>query len=240
MTRVSIIIRTKNEQKWLASCLESLCQQTVRELEVIGVDSGSTDQTIQIFKSFGERLDVKIYSIDQDRFTYPFACNFGAQKASGDVIGYLSGHSVPIKATYLESGLKHLEDLSVAGIYGPVLPLSDASITERIFYGVVSRANMSTATARPRVVVKPKMGILGNTNSLIRKSLWLKHNFNEILVKGAEDVEWAYYWLRKGKKIIFEPDMVVRHSHGVSFSKFVKQYSHWQDVYRQALNLVEA
>ncbi len=238
MVKVSIIIRTKNEQKWLTSSLESLCQQTVRDFEVIGVDSGSTDQTIQIFRSFEKRLDVKIYSIDPGEFTYPFACNFGAQQASGETIGYLSGHSVPLKPAYLASGLKHFEDSSVAGVYGPVLPLSDASLTEQIFYRAVNWANKLVTTERPRAVIKPKMGILGNTNSLVRKSFWQEHNFNEALVGGAEDVEWAYYWLRNGKKVIFEPGMAVRHSHGVSFSKFVAQYRHWHDVYRQAINLM--
>ena len=59
---VSIIIRTKNEEKWISSCLKSVFQQTYQNIEVIIVDNQSTDRTIKKSKEF----PVKIITIDDE------------------------------------------------------------------------------------------------------------------------------------------------------------------------------
>ena len=87
---VSIIIRTKNEEKWIASCLRSVFKQTYRNFEVIIVDNESTDKTLEKAKKF----DVKIISIKN--FIPGKAINDGIRASKGEFIVCLSGHCIPV------------------------------------------------------------------------------------------------------------------------------------------------
>jgi glycosyltransferase involved in cell wall biosynthesis len=76
MIETSIIIRTRNEEKWLGRVLEALFGQTYKNFEVILVDSESSDRTLEIAKKF----PVKIFNILQKDFSYPHALNYGIEK----------------------------------------------------------------------------------------------------------------------------------------------------------------
>lgn len=237
MPRVSLILRLKNQEQFLPAVLEALAGQTEKDFEIIAVDDNSTDKTSQILKDWEGRLDIKIFSLPGE-FTYPKACNFGAQKATGEMIGYLSGHSVPVFPDFLEKGLRHFENPKVAGVYGPVLPLSNASIWERLYYtgGIGEKgAFQKISRQQPVSYDQPRLGLLGNTNSLLRRDLWAKRPFNETMVIGGEDTEWAGYWLKQGYVVVKEPHLAIRHSHGVGLWALIKQYRGWQKMYRRGL-----
>ena len=53
---VSIIIRTKNEQNWIESCLRAIFNQSYKNFEIILVDNNSTDNTVKIAKNLISRL----------------------------------------------------------------------------------------------------------------------------------------------------------------------------------------
>ncbi len=108
---LSIIIRTLNEEKWLKDSLLAIKNQTIRNTEVIIVDSGSTDKTLDIAKKF----NCKIVQINQKDFSYPYALNIGVKNAKAEIVGILSGHSIPISEKWAERGLKHFRDKDIAG-----------------------------------------------------------------------------------------------------------------------------
>jgi len=115
------------------------------------------------------------------------------------------------------------KDHKVAGVYGSVLPSADATLIEWLAYFpgyFTSRKNAN----------KKKMGIMGNTNAIYRKELWLKHHFDESYVDGGEDGEWAYYFIERGYNIIQDPRFGVYHSHGLWLFKYMKQRKNWQRV----------
>ena len=58
--KVSIIVRTKNEERWINSCLRSIFEQTYKNFEVIIVDNNSTDYSIGIAKRFPIKKIVNI------------------------------------------------------------------------------------------------------------------------------------------------------------------------------------
>lgn len=220
--KASIIIRTRNEARYLGQVLAMLTKQSEADFEIIIVDSGSTDQTLEIAKSFEDKLDIKSYSITPDQFTYPQACNFGAEKSSSDYLLYLSGHSIPVGSDWLASALADFDNNKVAGVYGPVYPLDNASIWEKMLYF------SGFLKVRKKTITKVRMGVLGNTNAVIRKDLWQQYHFDEKnYADGGEDGDWARHFLNLGYKIIFEPKFSVRHSHGLNLIRFIRQYRHW-------------
>lgn len=221
--KVSIIIRTKNEAKRLSEVLDRLVAQTERDFEVIIVDSGSSDKTLDIARSFQDKLRVIIFEISPDTFTYPAACNFGALRAKGKYLLYISGHSIPINKHWLEAGLGNFTSEKVAGVYGDIRPSADATIFEWLYYlpGFFTRRIMASRRI---------MGILANTNSIIRRELWVQHHFDETYAEGGEDGEWAYYFIKKGYEIIKDPGFTVFHSHHLGLIGLVRQYRHWRKV----------
>src|SRR5271157_2226095 len=111
----SIIIRTKNEDKWVGKVLKRLSEQTYKDFEIVIVDSGSTDKTLEIIKNF----NVKLFQIKQENFSYPYALNYGCERALGTkYFVLLSAHSLPLSKTWLADGLKNFTNEKVMGVYG--------------------------------------------------------------------------------------------------------------------------
>lgn len=59
MPELSIIVPTSNEEKYISKLLDSLNSQTCKDFEVIVVDGGSSDKTVQIAKRYGARVIIK-------------------------------------------------------------------------------------------------------------------------------------------------------------------------------------
>jgi len=219
---LSIVIRTLNEQKWLPSVLKSLKNQTYKNIEICIIDSGSTDDTLLIADSY----KCKILKIKQDEFTYPYALNVGIAETSGEIIGILSGHSVPVSNEWATVGIEHFVDIGVAGVSGPIQSLPDAKIREKL------KQNLSNRFMQliPKSIIEH--GSLDNRNSMIRKSDWQEYNFDEVLVEGCEDYDWSkYLTVKMHKKIIFDPKFQVQHSHsGIGKSSDIEMWSKWREI----------
>ena len=121
--KVSIIIRVKNEEKWINSCLRSVFNQVYKNYEVIIVNNNSEDNTIKNIKKF----NVKIINIKN--FLPGRAINFGIKKSQGQIIVCLSGHCIPKDKYWLGSLIKDLNIKNIAGVYGRQEPLSFSKTT---------------------------------------------------------------------------------------------------------------
>ena len=119
--KVSIIIRTKNEERWLEQCLKKIFNQSYSNFEVIIIDNNSKDRTIKKAKKF----PVKIFKIKN--FLPGKAINLGVKKSKGKIIVCLSAHCVPVNNNWLQKITSSLKDPKVAGIYGRQKPLSYSS-----------------------------------------------------------------------------------------------------------------
>ena len=111
----TVLIRAKDEEAFLGDVLDALEGQTVRDFDVVLVDSGSRDRTLAIARRF-ER--VRIVRIPPERFTFGMALNAGIREARGPVIVNLSAHAVPTAPTYLEAIVAGFADPAVAGVVG--------------------------------------------------------------------------------------------------------------------------
>ena len=89
MYKVSVIIPAYNTEKYISSCLDSLVNQTLEDIEVIVVDDGSTDNTLQILNSYAEKYPHKIKVFHKENGGQASARNFGLKYAQGEFLGFV-------------------------------------------------------------------------------------------------------------------------------------------------------
>ncbi len=221
----SIIIRTKNEEKWAGEILKRLGGQTYQNFEIIVIDSGSTDKTLEIVKKF----PVKLFQIKPEDFSFPYALNFGCRQAKADkYFVFLSAHSLPISKTWLADGISNFTSDKIMGVYGPVRALPDATFWEKVFFNSALH-KIASIFGKKRIIKKPAMGVLGFTNAIIRRDLWEKKNINEEYGLGGEDREWSSFWFKNGYLAVRDFNFAVYHSHYLGLRGLIKQREHWKE-----------
>ena len=198
--KISIIIRTKNEERWIEICLQKIYEQKEKNFEVIIVDNNSKDKTVIKAKKF----PVKVIKIKN--FLPGKAINLGIKKSNGKYIVCLSAHCIPENKDWLTKIIKGLNDKNVAGIYGRQKPLSYSSdFDKRDLLNLFG----------PEKKVQKKDNFFHNANSAFRKEFWKKNPFDE-KTQHIEDRIWGHLVIQKGYKIIYEPEAGVYHWHGVN------------------------
>lgn len=213
---ISIVLRTKNEGKFLGRTLDLIRKQVYTpKPEIIVVDSGSSDDTLAIAS---QRNDLRVINLAPDDFTYGKALNVGVRASSGDVIVALSAHAFPYQDFWLERLVSHFNDPRVAGVYGRQLPHDDAWPCVRRdcleFYGPQLRIQSDPSD--------PNDHCFSNAASAIRRRLWELHSFDETLPY-CEDWEWARSMLNRGYVIVYEPESSVYHSHNESLTNVYRR-----------------
>ncbi len=198
--KVSIIIRTKNEEEWIGHCLEMVFNQEQVDYEVILADNNSQDHTLEIASRYPIKKIVKI-----DHYLPGKALNNGIQFSQSEFIVCLSAHCIPKTKKWLHNLLINFGDDKIAGVYGRQIPLSFSSPQDvrdlLIIFGLDKR-------------VQIKDSFFHNGNSAIRKDVLEKYPFDET-VSNVEDRLWGKAVIEKGYQLIYEPEAIVYHHHGI-------------------------
>jgi len=211
---VSVIIRTYNEEKFIKIYLGKVfSQQFSGDLEVILVDSYSTDKTIEIARQF----DTKIFYLP---FSSARSINYGIEGAKGEYVIVLSPHAIPVDDRWMINLVRNFDDPKVAGVYGRQIPLPDCSPLDardlQDFFGTERK-------------VQSEDPFFSNANSAIRRSIWKEIPFDD-RARAAEDRLWAKNVQQQGYLIIYEPSAVVMHSNndtlGQSYRRAWKHAAH--------------
>tara|TARA_B100001057_G_scaffold479546_1_gene551317 strand:- start:331 stop:1701 length:1371 start_codon:yes stop_codon:yes gene_type:complete len=197
---VSIIIRTKNEERWIDLCLKKIFEQTYKNFEVVIVDNNSNDKTVLRAKKY----PVKIVKVND--FFPGKAINLGIRKSKGKIIVCLSAHCIPVSNDWLKKLIFDLKNRKVAGVYGMQKPLS--------FSSDFDKRDLLNLFGQDKKVQK-KDTFFHNANSAFRREVWKKFLFDE-KTKHIEDRIWAHKVIQKGYKIIYEPKASVYHWHGIN------------------------
>jgi rhamnosyltransferase len=191
---VSVVIRSKDEGESIGRTLDLLAKQT-REHEVVLVDSGSTDATVEIARGRG----VEVIEIPAKSFTYGGALNTGCAAASGEVLVALSAHAFPTESDWLERIVAVLNDEKVACVCGQQYGPDGRVLSEPI------RQDAELARRRP------DWGY-SNAAGAFPRRLWEEYEFRPDL-PATEDKEWARHWLEKGYLCVLGPQYLVEHDH---------------------------
>ena len=200
--KVSIIVRTKNEERWIAQCLSAINKQSYKNMEIILVDNESSDKTVQIASKFGVK---HINYAPEDGFKPGRAINLGIEASDGEFIVIISGHCIPTNNKWLQTLLANIEDDGIAGVYGRQEPLSFTSSLDKrdleITFGLDKKVQL-------------KDPFFHNANSAITRATWEEFPFDNECTN-IEDRIWGLEVINAGKKIVYEPEASVYHHHGI-------------------------
>lgn len=123
--KISIIIPMHNEEKYLQECLESVLSQTINDIEVICVDDGSTDNTLQILQGYD---DSRLTIIKQNRQGAGMARNRALDVASGEFVAFMDADDYyPCKNT-LENMYIYAKKNEVDAVGGSLLLDHDGKV----------------------------------------------------------------------------------------------------------------
>lgn len=89
MKKVSIIVPVYNMEKYLKQCMDSLVNQTLKDIEVIVINDGSKDKSLDILKKYKKKYPNIVKIIDQENGGISVARNNGISVATGKYIGFV-------------------------------------------------------------------------------------------------------------------------------------------------------
>jgi len=185
--RISVIILTLNSKSTIPACLDSILSQDYQNPEIIVVDGGSTDSTIEIIR----RYPVKVLIENAKDRSIPHARNVGINAASGSIIVFIDSDCVAEK-NCLSALVKHFDREEVAGVGG------------QIFYcrSLIKKENPMTVSS----IFPPYSPPIAYR----KKHLERIGGFDETLPYGED---WDLYVRVRlaGYKVIYEPKAIVYH-----------------------------
>lgn len=210
LPRATVVIRTFNEEKHIGNLLTAISRQSVNKIEVIVVDSGSTDKTVSI----AARHKARVLKIKPTEFTFGRALNIGVRAARSDLVVLASAHVVPSSDSWLEKLIAPFADRKVALVYGKQRggKGSKFSETQHFVRWFADHSDLDQQNA-----------YCNNANAALRRSIWKQSPFNEKLT-GLEDIAWASWARDKGYKVAYVADASVQHLHNETAAQIVNRH----------------
>jgi glycosyltransferase involved in cell wall biosynthesis len=202
--KFSVIIRCKNEERWIGHTIQSVID-LVPNNEIIIVDNGSNDRSLEIVKSFRKDPDLKgndeyyadVKIVNIDSYTPGAALNLGVQEANYENILIISSHCVLKKFDINELTL-NLE--KYAGIFGNQIPLYQGKkITKRYLW-----KHFTDSVVEDMYSDMEDRSFFHNAASVFTRESLLKFPFNENIT-GKEDRYWADKVVNSGAHTLYDP-----------------------------------
>ncbi len=216
---ISVIIPVKNGSQTLSSCLKSILHQSIAEdIEIIILDSMSTDNSKEIALNFG----VRIIDIREGTFNHGLTRNIGVNNAKGEFI-YLTVQDARIAETnMLEKMVRHLEDEDIKAVVGHQAVSHEKDKNPFLWYRPISQPTQTVKwLPEPQdlktLTIKEQQSLASwdNVVAMYRKSALLEQPF--VKTAFAEDWIWGYQAIQKSWKLLHDSSLIVYHYHHHSF-----------------------
>lgn len=201
-SQYGFVVRTKNEDRWLGYCLQSIRDNFGMDSSVVVVDTESDDETLSIARMFG----TGVKSIPKTEYRPGKALNMGFEELDCDFVCCISAHCEVLKVSKtLEDYLKQSRCFGVMGKQVPVYrgkKIAPKNVWE----------NFSKSQSAINITEEEDSSDLffHNAFSFIPMPIWQEYNFCEA-VSGKEDRKWAKELRDAGYYSTFDPDTVCVH-----------------------------
>jgi len=197
---VSIILRSFNEGWALAETLPALKSQTHKNWELIVIDSGSTDGSIELIR---QAHPAHFVQIQPQEYNPSRVMNYGLHLASSRFGIFLNADATPQGPEWLRPLVAALQDPRTAAVYGRQIPRPDCQAVyahdyERCF--------------GPNRECERWEHFFSMVSSGLRKEIWSKRGFLEKM-RYSEDDEYTRWCRAQGYRVVYCPDSLVMHSH---------------------------
>lgn len=214
--RISVVIPTLNageELRWLM--LKLFAQKAVREVEVVVVDSGSSDGTPELARSLGAR----VVTITPAEFSHSHARNLGADHASGDWLVFMVQDACPIGEHWLHGLLRYLLDHAGQGVVAAScaeFPRSDSDLmydcnvaTHYRFLGCLHDDRIGRLQGQDHMALRSQ-GQLSDVACMVARPLFMRYRYRGDY---AEDLDLGIRLLQDGHRVAMLASVKVIHSH---------------------------
>ena len=224
---VTVFVPTFNGERYLRATLEGVLTQTLPEgweLDLLVIDSGSTDATLEILSGFGSRL--RLHRIENSAFSHGGTRDEAARMARGQFVVYLTQDATPLHQRWLINMIEpfFLSD-KVGCVYGAQRPRRDAPVTiKREVTQRFPRTSQTIVVDRARSLVDgalecPVDTFLSDVNSAARRQL-LVGDVPFRRVPFAEDQALAQDMQEHGYLKAYAPNGAVWHSNDFGVREF--------------------
>jgi rhamnosyltransferase len=221
LAQVSIIIPTYNPASYLAAQLQALQAQSVKDADILLVDSSSTDNVQDI----AARFNVRTLVIPKSDFDHGQTRTMGGKQTSGGLLVYMTQDALPTNDRAIENLIKPLQhDESLGAVFGRQIPHPNATPFARHLRTFNYPDRSYTRTFHDRSTFGLKTAFCSNSFAAYRRST-LEHVgwFKDKLIMG-EDIHICARMLMKGYGIGYVADAMVYHSHNYSLMQELKRY----------------
>ena len=207
---ISIVIRCCNEERHIGRLLDGILEQSEKDVEILLVDSGSTDGTLAV----AQRYPVRVVSIAPESFSFGYSLNRGCAEAAGEFIVIASAHVYPLYRDWLAKLLAPFRDERVGLVYGRQRGTDGSKYSEQQLFQAwfPGQSNYDQPHS-----------FCNNANAAIRRSLWQRYPYNES-VTGLEDLAFAKEIKAAGWRIAYEAEAEVAHVHEESWGRVYTRY----------------
>ncbi len=206
----SVIIRCLNEERHIGRLLCGILRQTLGEVQIIVVDSGSTDATVAI----ASRFPVEIVHIRPEDFSFGRSLNLGCRRSRGDCLVFASAHVYPVYEDWLEKLIRPLCGERVALAYGKQRGDGTTRYSERRLFEQWFPDDSNGDQGTP---------FCNNANAAIRREVWEQLPYDETLT-GLEDIDWAQRAKTLGYRIAYVAEAEVIHLHDETLVQIYNRY----------------
>jgi rhamnosyltransferase len=218
LEKVSVVILTFNAGPGFEPLLASiLAQEGDFEREILVVDSGSTDGTVELARRYG----INVHRIPKAEFNHGATRNLGVALTRGEYVALIVQDALPLAGRWLTAMVENLrQDACVAGVYGRQVPHPGSGALTR---AVVNSLSTASLERREQFAGSPKryrqmspaerrsLATFDNVTSCLRRSVWERFPFEK--ASFGEDLRWGDRVITVGYKLVYEPRSVVFHSH---------------------------
>lgn len=229
MQSVSVVIPTKNGGELFEKLMRGLAYQLlVPHLEIIVVDSGSTDQTVMIAEFFG----AKVIQIPPEDFSHSYARNLGAQEATGEYLLFMTQDAIPTDAYWLyhlmtplvEGKVVAASPMEIQQDYGDLKYKIDSWNHNR-YLGLAGPDRICSLPEQPNFDSLRKNAQLVDIACMVRKDIFMKYTYAGDF---AEDLRLGLCIIQEGYSIGLLSSVQVIHAHVRPGSYYMKR--HYVDV----------
>ncbi len=222
---ISVVIPVKNGIDTLKSCLDGIFAQTIKDrLEVIVIDSGSTDGTLTLLQNY----PVKLVNLPPKEFNHGETRNLGIGLAKGKFVVMTVQDATPANEYWIETMLTHFSDPEVAGVCGQQIVNRDKSKNPLQWFRPASEAVPFSYQFKNPEDFKKLSGkqqhsycTWDDVNAVYRKDMKEKLPFRRLMF--SEDTLWAKDALEAGYKIVYDYRARVDHYHHQNYKFYFKR-----------------